>query len=102
MGRAARRTGLDRDGLPRRRARLRGPARRAGYGVSPGDADHPEPYLYVGPWGDPPAGPDWTATGFRGAELGYAELLAEPDQRAAALAFFRARRADLLDGPARA
>ena len=76
--------------------------RRAGYGVSPGDADHPEPYLYVGPWAEPPSGPDWTATGFRGAELGYADLLAAPDQRAAALAFFRSRRDDLLAGPARA
>jgi len=71
--------------------------RRAGYGVSPGDAEHPEPYLYVGPWGEPPAGPDWDATAFRGAELGYAALLAAPDQRAAALAFFRDRRAALLD-----
>ena len=76
--------------------------RRAGYGVSPGDADHDEPYLYVGPWGEPPSGPDWTATGFRGAEFGYAALLAAPDQRAAALAFFRSRRDDLLEGPARA
>ncbi len=24
------------------------------YGGSPGDADHPEPYLYVGPWSPPP------------------------------------------------
>ena len=71
--------------------------RRAGYGVSPGDADHNEPYLYVGPWSEPPAGPGWEATGFRGAELGYAALLAAPDQRATALAFFRSRRAALLD-----
>ncbi len=28
-------------------------ARRANYGASPGDDDHPEPYLYVGPWGTP-------------------------------------------------
>lgn len=28
------------------------------YGGSPGDADHPEPYLYVGPW-VVPAGPPW-------------------------------------------
>ena len=76
--------------------------RRAGYGVSPGDADHAEPYLYVGPWGEPPSGPDWTATGFRGAELGYADLLAAPDQHAAALAFFRSRRDDLLNRPAAA
>jgi hypothetical protein len=76
--------------------------RRAGYGVSPGDADHPEPYLYVGPWAEPPAGPGWTATGFRGAELRYADLIAAPDQRAAAFAFFRDRRDTLLDGPPRA
>ncbi len=76
--------------------------RRAGYGISPGDADHPEPYLYVGPWAEPPSGPDWTATGFRGAELRYGELLAAPDQRSAALAFFRSRRDDLLHGPAQA
>jgi len=71
--------------------------RRAGYGVSPGDADHAEPYLYVGPWAEPPSGPGWNATAFRGAELGYAALLEAPDQRAAALAFFRDRRAALLD-----
>lgn len=73
--------------------------RRAGYGVSPGDDDHPEPYLYVGPWAEPPSGPGWTATGFRGAELGYADLLAAPDQRSAALDFFRSRRDELLGGP---
>ena len=28
--------------------------RRAGYGVSPGDEQHPEPYLYVGPWASRP------------------------------------------------
>ncbi len=71
--------------------------RRAGYGVSPGDAEHPEPYLYVGPWAEPPNDRGWNATGFRGAELDYAALLAAPDQRAAALAFFRERRAALQD-----
>ena len=30
--------------------------RRANYGGSPGDAGHPEPYLYVGPVGQPAAG----------------------------------------------
>ena len=34
----------------------------------------------------------WNATGFRGAELSYAELLAAPDQRAAALEFFTTRK----------
>ena len=69
--------------------------RRAGYGASPGDEQHPEPYLYVGPWTPPPAGPLWNATGFTGAELGYAELRAADDPAVAALEFFRARRASL-------
>ena len=72
--------------------------RRAGYGFSPGDDDHPEPYAYVVPWAEPPAGPGWTATGFRGAELGYAELRSSSDPPAAALAFLRDRRAALLGG----
>ena len=45
-----------------------------GYGVSPGDEHHPEPYSYVGPWVAPPEGELWRATGFTGAELGYEEL----------------------------
>ena len=62
------------------------------YGFSPGDSDHAEPYAYVGPWAAPPAGPLWNATGFPGAELTYAELLAAPDQRAATLEFFTTRK----------
>ncbi len=31
------------------------------YGVSPGDATHPEPYAYVGPW-TPREGPFWNAS----------------------------------------
>lgn len=69
---------------------------RAGYGMSPGDEEHPEPYLYVGPWAPRPAAPEWNAVGFTGAELGYAALMAAPDAGAAALAFFRGRRATLL------
>jgi hypothetical protein len=64
---------------------------RANYGGSPGDEHHPEPYLYVGPWQAPPAGELWNATGFPGAELSYSELIAAPDQYAAALAFMRER-----------
>ena len=64
---------------------------RAGYGASPGDAEHPEPYLYVAPWTATPSGPRWGTGGFAGAELGYAELLAADDQRALALAFLQAR-----------
>jgi hypothetical protein len=68
---------------------------RAGYGGSPGDEAHPEPYLYVTPWTAQPAGELWQASGFAGAELPYAALLAAPDQRDAALDFFRTRLAAL-------
>ena len=68
---------------------------RAGCGGSPGDDTHPEPYLYVTPWSARPEGELWGARDFVGAELGYAELLAAPDQRAAALEFFRVRLAAL-------
>jgi hypothetical protein len=64
---------------------------RANYGASPGDADHDEPYLYVGPWDTSVSGEIWNATGFPGAELTYSELLAAPDQRRAALDFFHSR-----------
>ncbi|MBV8949917.1 MAG: hypothetical protein JOZ99_03505 [Actinobacteria bacterium] len=77
--------------------------RRATFGASPGDRDHPDPYLYVTPWyiDDAPDDGRWNATGFRGAVLALSELselseLADAaDQRAAALAFFRDRRAVL-------
>jgi hypothetical protein len=65
---------------------------RANYGASPGDDEHDEPYLYVGPWDSERAkGKLWNASAFPGAELTYSELLAAPDQRAAALAFFDER-----------
>src|SRR4051794_7735871 len=62
------------------------------YGFSPGDAEHEEPYAYVGPWTAPTPGPLWNATGFPGAELTYAELQAAPDQHGAALEFFASRK----------
>lgn len=68
---------------------------RATYGLSPGDENHPEPYLYVGPWRQGVSGELWQARGFPGAEFGYAELLAVGDQRAAALDFFASRQAAL-------
>ena len=68
---------------------------RATYGASPGDEQHPEPYLYVSTWSVPPAGPLWNATAFGGAELGYADLLASTDRRATAHEFFRTRLAAL-------
>lgn len=64
---------------------------RATYGFSPGDENHAEPYAYVAPWREV-AGELWGATGFGGAELGYAELLAAPDAAAAAIEFFQTRR----------
>ncbi len=65
---------------------------RANYGFSPGDEDHDEPYAYVGPWTAEVSGELWRATGFRGAELRYSDLLAATDQRAAALDFLTTRR----------
>lgn len=64
---------------------------RAGYGASPGDERHPEPYLYVVPWSQVPDGPLWQAEHYRGAELSYADLRAADDQRKAALSFYRDR-----------
>jgi hypothetical protein len=72
--------------------------KRAGYGASPGDEQHPEPYLYVTPWAELPDGELWQATAFRGAELPYAALLQAPsgaEQRELALGFFGARLAAL-------
>lgn len=72
--------------------------RRAGFGASPGDEAHAEPYLYVVPWTAPAPGELWNASAFAGAELPYAELRAARVQRAAALDFLRARLA-ALTGP---
>ncbi len=73
---------------------------RAAYGVSPGDGDHPEPYIYVAPWTAKPTGELWQARGFIGAELTFAELADVDDQRGAALDFFQHRLAALVaSGP---
>jgi hypothetical protein len=69
---------------------------RANYGFSPGDEQHPEPYLYVGPWSAATVGELWNAHGFSGAELSYSELVAAADQEAAASEFFERRRAELM------
>lgn len=71
--------------------------RRANHGASPGDDDHDEPYLYVGPWTAEVSGPLWNAAGFNGAELGYAEVLAAPDSRRLALDFLRERHRALCE-----
>jgi hypothetical protein len=69
--------------------------RRCTFGASPGDADVPEPYLYVLPWrfDEAPASELWNATSFRGAILPFGRLVDAADQRAAALAFLRRGRA---------
>ncbi len=69
---------------------------RAGYGGSPGDERHSEPYLYVVPWeASRASGDEWNAAGYAGAELSFADLLEAPDQHAAALDFFRGRLREL-------
>jgi hypothetical protein len=66
---------------------------RANYGCSPGDEQHAEPYLYVGPWSAPIDGGEvWNGHGFSGAELAYSELIAAADPAAAADDFFASRR----------
>jgi len=64
---------------------------RANYGASPGDEQHDEPYIYVGPWTAEVEGQLWNASGFNGAELGYADLLAADDPVDATVDFFRIR-----------
>jgi hypothetical protein len=63
---------------------------RGTFGASPGDREHPEPYLYVTHWSpDTTADPFWNDEAFAGASLPYRDLLEVDDQRGAALAFFR-------------
>ncbi len=48
---------------------------RASFGASPGDAAHPEPYLYVAAWSELDRSNDfWNDASFNGASLGYASL----------------------------
>ncbi|MFN2612666.1 MAG: hypothetical protein ABR536_04760 [Solirubrobacterales bacterium] len=72
-----------------------GAGARANYGFSPGDAEHHEPYVYVGPWNEV-SGELWNAKGFNGAELSYSELAPSPDPRMVALEFCRARKDTLI------
>jgi hypothetical protein len=71
--------------------------RRANYGASPGDDDHPEPYVYVGPWQPQTRGGLWNAASFDGAELGYGELAAADDPAELVSDFFAVRREALAD-----
>ena len=56
------------------------------YGLSPGDAGHPRPYAYVGPW-KPRTGPFWNAP------FGALRAADELPDTAAVLAFFSEGRA---------
>lgn len=64
-------------------------SQRASYGASPGDDNHPEPYLYVSAW-EPVDRSDrfWNDSAFNGASLSYRTLLDADDQRAIAFEFF--------------
>jgi hypothetical protein len=62
---------------------------RGTLGASPGDAAHPEPYLYATHWSaDVKPDPFWNDTAFAGANLPYAGLVDAEDQRATAIDFF--------------
>lgn len=62
---------------------------RGSYGASPGDEDHPEPYLYVAAWGDVDRNDAyWNDSSFNGASLSYDEILKSTDQLDAALHFY--------------
>jgi hypothetical protein len=68
---------------------------RGTFGASPGDEQHPLPYLYVTHWGAVADDPYWNDTGFGGASLGYDRLVDVEDPRGAALEFLTAGRARL-------
>jgi hypothetical protein len=62
---------------------------RGTFGASPGDDEHPEPYLYVTHWTDVPDDPFWSDAAFDGASLGYRTLLAADEPVQAAMSFYR-------------
>jgi hypothetical protein len=62
---------------------------RGSFGASPGDDSHPDPYLYVAPWGEfDSSDAYWNATAFGGAYLPYEQLRDSDDPYATALDFF--------------
>jgi hypothetical protein len=63
---------------------------RGTFGGSPGDAEHPLPYLYVTHWAPVVDNPYWNDDAFGGASLDYDALAGRADARAAALEFLRA------------
>ena len=73
---------------------------RGTFGVSPGDAEHPEPYLYVTHWAEVPDDPYWNDTVFPGASLAYSAVAGSPDAPAAVGEFFARGHATLAAGTA--
>lgn len=66
-----------------------GPDDRCNLGVSPGDAAHDEPYLYVGPWAaERPGDPAYWNAPF-GALMARDDVVTDSDPVAAAERFFR-------------
>ena len=64
---------------------------RATYGLSPGDAAHPFPYAYVGPWGNVDRSDTyWNDDAFGGASLPYAEIVSASDPAGAVFEFLYA------------
>ena len=62
--------------------------RRASYGASPGDTQHPEPYLYVAAWGEIDRSEKyWNDSSFNGSSLPYRVLLDSVDPVERALDF---------------
>lgn len=63
---------------------------RASYGFSPGDGEHPEPYIYVAAWGEIDfSNAYWNDGAFNGSSLSYAQLAGSPEPFEAALGFLR-------------
>jgi hypothetical protein len=69
---------------------------RGTFGASPGDDEHPEPYLYVTHWVEVPDDEYWNDRAFGGASAGYRSIAGTTDPRAAARAFFEHGRRLLL------
>lgn len=70
---------------------------RGTFGASTGDENDPDPYLYVTHWAEVADDPYWNEAHFPGASLTVVSLADAPDQRGAALAFFRQGRSLLRD-----
>ena len=63
---------------------------RASYGLSPGDHSHPEPYVYVGSWGEVDRSDSyWNDPNFAGASLPYQALAGVADPTAMVMEFLR-------------